>query len=162
MLSLERHLSKLDRIQLMQKIIHLQSELTRYKQLVEKYQNNYHYKQVDELKGQLMEAQEKLGKNAEGIQELMELKEVKTLLLEENDTLLKENTMLQEKTSELEKKIQQLETENLDLKKVKEQQASALKEKAFNSAKPKYLLEKDDDSPDSWFLRSIRAQKNEE
>ena len=150
MLSLERHLSKLDRIQLMQKIIHLQSELTRYKQLVEKYQNNYHYKQVDELKGQLMEAQEKLGKNAEGIQELMELKEVKTLLLEENDTLLKE------------KKIQQLETENLDLKKVKEQQASALKEKAFNSAKPKYLLEKDDDSPDSWFLRSIRAQKNEE
>ncbi len=45
-------LSKLTNTQLQQKIIHLESELKKQKQLLEKYQNDYHYNLIDRLQAE--------------------------------------------------------------------------------------------------------------
>ncbi|GAF66849.1 hypothetical protein BTS2_3754 [Bacillus sp. TS-2] len=60
--------SKLTPTQLQQRVIHLQSELNKYKALVEQYQNNYHYNLIDTL-------QEKVNKQTETITLLEEILE---------------------------------------------------------------------------------------
>lgn len=154
-----RQLNKLDKVQLMQRVIHLQSELSRYKQVVSKYQNNYHYKQFDELKEELEAAKEKIVQKDEDI---AELNKVNSELEGSAKQLVERYSGNQEEYEKLKEKLEQLEKENSSLQNKIEQQEKEINNHKEKWKKTQYLLEKDDESPDSWFLRSIKSQKKEE
>lgn len=52
---MQKHLiskSKLTPVQLQQRLIYTESELAKYKQIVNKYQNDYHYSLIDQLQAE--------------------------------------------------------------------------------------------------------------
>lgn len=100
------------------------------------------------------------GQHREYEARIEELTKKKAVLEEENANLVKASAQIYESTEELNIKIQQLEEENARLKKGNVEREGDFHKK--EQEEKRYLLEKDEDSPDSWFLRTIRSQKNGE
>ncbi|KYG32431.1 hypothetical protein [Alkalihalobacillus trypoxylicola] len=159
--------SKLTPTQLQQRVIHLQSELNKYKALVEQYQNNYHYNLIDTL-------QEQVNQQAETI-----------TLLEEN--LKKEKKSYQTISEEFstykhryDKKLHSLEKDHQNLQKQLEQSQqkhsktdSEPAEKELEEKKevfpylqsneqlnqPDELNDEDEKRNDHWFYKNFTPKK---
>ncbi|MBB5174864.1 hypothetical protein [Texcoconibacillus texcoconensis] len=86
--------------QLKQKVIYLQAELKKYKQQVEAYQENYHYKQLDQLNEDNQQLQQEIDQSTKEYQQLQQ----------EIDQLTKEYQQLQQKADRLQKRNELLES----------------------------------------------------
>ncbi|MCT8140372.1 hypothetical protein H1D32_23340 [Anaerobacillus sp. CMMVII] len=176
---------KLDNVQLKQKIIHLQAELARYKQIVTKYQNNYHYNQFDELTNEIEVLRVNL---VEKEADILQLKEQKTELEAQVELLRVENTQFGDKYVQLEEQLNQLrienslltdeneliKLENSSLQKTldhQEEEVMKLREKVelaerenniFKPKKANTQIKKEADPTDSWFLRTLKQQSKDE
>ncbi|MDQ0255370.1 DNA-binding winged helix-turn-helix (wHTH) protein [Evansella vedderi] len=106
---------KLTPVQLQQKIIHLQSEIGKYKKQINDYQENYHYSLLEELreenkalvdKNELLETSYKeiYEKNQQLEQEINEIKTNLSKKEEQNQKLLEELKEVQERFNKVEKK----------------------------------------------------------
>lgn len=93
--------------QLLQRIIHLKSELTKYRELVEDYENNYHYSQLRKLKLQNKELRAEIETTSLQLQEMYKkLENTEVNLKHQFDLKSKElNQSIKEQKSEIEKLI---------------------------------------------------------
>lgn len=168
--------SKLDDVQLKQKIIHLQAELSRYKEIVKDYQTNYHYNKLDELakeiekfKNSMAEKEEEVKqikfdkkeveehvmllveKNREVDETYSELKERLEQLEKENSLLKVENEKISSENHRLQKDLEQLEEEVMKLRAEREVEKNIFKPKRASVS-----FKKEGEGSDSWFLRTIK------
>lgn len=179
-----KSIGKFDTVQLKQRIIHLQAELSRYKQMVENYQNNYHYNQLEELKTEMAMLSEFLIQKDE---EIAQMQKIKTENEEYVKVLIEEKSQFDDTYLELNERIQQLENENsrfkeeIDLLNVennnlrnslndqenemeKFREVIRLGEGNKSSLQPKKTTvdyKKETDPADSWFLRTLKQQNKE-
>ncbi|MBU9723621.1 MULTISPECIES: hypothetical protein [Bacillaceae] len=127
--------------QLQQKVIHLQSELSKCRQKIADYQNNYHYQLLEELKekNQVLESRNKLLERS--------FKEVH----EEKDRKEKENAELIEKLDEVNKMRDALNEE-----------LESLKENNKHSDNNSEVLSSEDSTIDNegvdWFTRNVQKE----
>jgi chromosome segregation ATPase len=176
---------KLDHVQLTQKIIHLKAELSRYKQIVAQYQNNYHYSQLDDLNNEIeylkdiikqkeeetsllkranIEMEEKMSiltdeKSKFGITKT-ELIEQLNLVKTEYNCLKEEHELVVLENTSLHKTLEHQEEEVEELRKALE-----LTERDHSLFKPKKetsQTSKESDHSESWFLRTIKQNKGDE
>jgi chromosome segregation ATPase len=179
-----RNLSKLDNVQLKQKIIHLQAELSQYKEIVVKYQNNYHYSQVDELTNEISTLKELLNqkerectelekvksdmvahvrelgeKNSELNDMYVELKEQIENLVNENKGIMEENEMLRLENSSLQKTLDHQEEEVMKLREIVE--VTERERSIFNPKKSVIDVNQESGPTDSWFLRTIKQENKD-
>lgn len=103
---------KLTTLQYQQKVIHLQSEVSKYRQLVKNYEENYHYHLLNELKlenSTLSEKNNNLKKEMEKYQlENKKLFLQLTKLRDEIESYKLENSKLKEEISKLIKEREEL------------------------------------------------------
>lgn len=181
-----KQVSKLDNVQLQQRLIHLQSEVFGYRQLVERYQNNYHYSQFDELNNEMENVKKQLAHKEEEIRQIKSakneiedhLKELSSKHSELNDT----NAELKDRVDQLEKEKNQLQEErnkpkienrqfedNFDkqgketLHKPKQtivtSRLSGEEEtNILKAEKTSLQVKRENESRDSWFLRNLKQQ----
>ncbi|MCM3715559.1 hypothetical protein M3202_15950 [Alkalihalobacillus oceani] len=171
-------LTRLTPVQLQQRLIYTQSELAKYKQQVERYQNDYYYGLIDELQQkneQLIQQNEELNKQVTLLKEERSLREK---LQQENDKLMTERQKLEQQLTDhdslqpLQEKKQQLETEIAeasqqlaDLKKERERLTSEEENTVEESDIP--VETNADSSPalsvnqeeSSWFVRNLSEKK---
>lgn len=180
-----RIIRKHDNVQLKQKIIHLQAELSRYKQLVAKYQNNYHYNQLDELNSSIENLRQILKQKEEEISLLKEAKidieeHVKVLVEEKSQfgdnhsELIEQINVLKEENSLLKEENELVKLENISLQKTldhQEEEVTKLRESVKTTEKEKSIfkpkkateqLKKENDPSESWFLRTLKQQNKED
>lgn len=165
---------KLNNVQLKQKVIYLQAELSRYKEVVLNYQNNYHYSQLESLNKELQLLKEKLIEKEEKIEELIAGKKdieehVKQFTLEKSQ-LNESYTQIEGQKSQLEKDNMQLKEEKKVLMSENESLRETIKklEKRFVIGQEKSVfnpkntsITKDADS-ESWFLRTLKQQNKKD
>ncbi|MCM3761867.1 hypothetical protein M3212_13915 [Alkalihalobacillus oceani] len=170
--------TKLTPVQLQQRLIYTQSELAKYKHQVERYQNDYYYGLIDELKAkneQLIQQNEDLNNQVALLKEERSLREK---LQQENEKLAAERQKLEQQLTDqdsfqpLQAKKEQLETEVAeaaqqltDLKKELERLTNDEESSIEESAIPAETNE--DSSPalsvdhgeSSWFVRNLSEKK---
>lgn len=174
----------LDQVQLKQRVIHLQAEVSRYRQVVEKYQNNYHYNQLDELKEKLTKQEELLVEKDEEIAKLtnlnLEIKNhVKALAEEksqfgdsysqfqdqleqvrrETERLKEENELLNLENTSLKKTVDHQEEE---LMKLREEVELSKKESIFKTKRATVHGKQEENSAESWFIRTLKQQNKDD
>lgn len=179
----QKSTSRLDNVQLKQKIIHLQAELSRYKDIVVKYQNNYHYNQLDELNNEITDLKNSLADKEKECAELKNVKDeieanVKGLiekssgfndtnveltaqiksLTEEHEGVKEENELLKIENSNLQKTIETQEEEVKKLKELVEVHGTEKEKDQFEGKRSSVHVKGGGDTTDSWFLRSIKQQ----
>lgn len=131
--------TKLTPVQLQQRLIYTQSELNKYKKQVEKYQNDYYYNMIDELKA----------KESQWETERLELQS-------ELDKSLNQLHILQAELAEL--KQRQKEKAEEHSAKVEEQEPIKEKDVQLDIS----LNEDNQTKNQDWFLRSVKNPKRED
>jgi chromosome segregation ATPase len=179
-----KSIRSLDNVQLRQKLIHLQAELSRYKQVVEKYQNNYHYNQLDDLKNDIQKLEALLQQKNEEISQLQKLnneyeEQIKILVEEksqfgdtyselnekikqiqnENSRLIEENELVNIENTSLRKTLDDQEEEVMKLREAVE--VSERDKSIFKPSKTTGQFKKEIDPSDSWFLRTLKQQNKD-
>lgn len=181
--------SRLDRTQLQQRIIHLQSELASRESELKNYQQNYHYIHLENLNVENEQLKRKLIEKEEVIQMILDeqtndnvneqIKELKEKLMLVND----ENKMIKEAVDQLEEEKEKLIAEierltdeqltnrlNNELKKEEElwQQKFETLQEEMNVLQNKNeqllqvidkLEQENEESNDSWFKRNLQQQR---
>ena len=167
--------TKLTNVQLQQKIIHLQSELSRYKELVVKYQTNYHYKQMDELNTKLItlneQLQEKEAEIANANKAKAEIEKHVQQMIDERTSEKEHLITLQNENDELKKQVEALTEKISASEKVlveKEEEVKKLRDMLSGKPTSTYIASKkrinveNDESEDSWFFRTLKQQQKKD
>ncbi|WP_100373477.1 hypothetical protein [Bacillus sp. FJAT-45037] len=147
--------SKLTPVQLQQRLIYTQSELAKYKQQLERYQNDYHYSLIDQLHLEKKELEEQVRMQQSKEEELDQLK------LEANEQA-HEVIELKEKITQM--KIAHKEDVDHLKKELDELKKSPPPEQTNPTPHPKELASQEVPPhvpPEkSWFHRSLMNQKS--
>ncbi|MCM2675026.1 hypothetical protein [Alkalicoccobacillus plakortidis] len=138
--------TKLTPVQLQQRLIYTQSELNKYKAQVERYQNDYYYNMIDELKE----------KEEQWIREKNQMEEI----LETTNQTLKNLKV------EVNKLRQQEKADQSSATKIEHEPNQGLNHNSESSTSKEITINKDHTSEtqtknQDWFLRSVKNKKED-
>ncbi|MFN7253117.1 MAG: hypothetical protein ACK4M9_20440 [Anaerobacillus sp.] len=176
---------KLDHVQLTQKIIHLKAELSRYKQIVAQYQNNYHYSQLDDLNNEIKYLKDIIKQKEEETSLLkranMDMEEKMSIIIDEKSKfsitkteLIEQLNLMKSENNRLKEEHELVVLENTSLHKTLEHQEEEVKklrealdlaerdQSLFKPKKETSQSSKETDPSESWFLRTIKQNKGDE
>lgn len=134
---------KLTPVQLQQKIIHLQSELGKYKKRVKDYQENYHYRLLDELR-----------------EENMSLVEKNQLLQTSYKEIYEKNQQLEQENKQHQENLIALEDKNEKLVNELKEEIKSLKDSTtvFKPERDEGTLSRANKDGTDWFTRNLQNQ----
>ncbi|WP_413379712.1 hypothetical protein [Alkalihalobacillus sp. 1P02AB] len=163
-------LSKLTATQLQQRIIHLQSELKKYKYLVEQYQNNYHYNLIDSLKeenelknqeiNEINEALQNEKKNSKNI--FKEVSRLKENYEQDLQTLNQLNESLKQELQQMkqEEDVTNVSTEITDTV-TKDEEIFPFLQKNYSDY-PTKKTQSNEEKSNSWFYRNFQKKNDDD
>ncbi|KGA97307.1 hypothetical protein AJ85_16645 [Alkalihalobacillus alcalophilus ATCC 27647 = CGMCC 1.3604] len=166
-------LTKLTATQLQQRIIHLQSELKKYKYLVEQYQNNYHYNLIDTLKeenelknqeiDELNEALQNEKKNSKNI--FKEVSRLKEKYEQDLQTLRQLNESLKQEIQQIQqtKQIENVTNDSAEItdSNTKDEEIYPFLQKNYSDY-PTKKTQSTEEKSNSWFYRNFQKKNNED